>query len=198
MSIEYFTFPKVPEDIKQSVLEQARKISFQENQYNLTADENLLSAIKKFTPKEDDSMLGVMFEDAQGYFKDKIANFAFIEADPVLVKWVKNNISMSYRRVDVQVMTGGVIVVPHIDEIRQGALNYILSSGGTDVTTTFYEPLNKDLVAVPQQAFPYDRISIKDSTVILEEQWHILDVTKIHGVENLSPNEYRISISISL
>jgi len=198
MNITYHDFPVVPEYIKKQVLEQASLIEYDNNSYNLTGSNDLINSIKKLKPEFTKDSLGVPFDDAQNYFDKKIANFAFLDASNELVEWVKNNIPLKIRGTNIQVMHGGEIITPHIDEIRSSALNYILSPGGDNVSTSFYISNDPNLMAMPQMAFPYNRLNLLESNVIPCEQWHTLNVQKIHGVENLDINKHRISISISL
>jgi hypothetical protein len=93
-------------------------------------------------------------------------------------------------------MNNGKYVIPHVDEIRVLALNYLISTGG-GVTCT-YDPIDeyKNYIVGPQMVFPRERICKVEEISIEEKRWHTLDVSKIHGVENLVGD--RISVSISL
>lgn len=198
--IVYKDFPSVPDYIVEQILIDASKINFQTNEFNLTADDTLLESIKEFAPKLGDQVLGVAFNEAQNYYTEKIASFAFINPCNDLIIWAKENITMPYRGINIQVMTGGEFVVPHIDEIRTGGLNYILQAGGPNVKTKFYKPKSEysNLRATPQTAFLYETIEEVHSETLPLNKWHILDVTHIHSVNDLVASDMRISISISL
>jgi hypothetical protein len=97
-------------------------------------------------------------------------------------------------------MTGGEFIVPHIDEIRTGGLNYIIQTGGTAVKTKFYKPKSeyKEFKATPQTAFLYNTIDEVYSETLPINKWHILDVTQIHSVNDLIPSSLRIAVTVSL
>jgi hypothetical protein len=198
--IIYRDFPIVPKHIVDKVLDIALNVNFLENDFNLTTDSNLLESIKEFTPNFNDNLLGVAFNQAQQYYKEKIASFAFVNPPEELTKWVKENITLPYRGVNIQVMSGGEFVAPHIDEIRKGGLNYIIQTGGPDVKTKLYKPKLEyaNLKVTPQTVFLYDTIDEVYSETLSINKWHILDVTQIHSVNNLDPLGVRISISVSL
>lgn len=198
--IVYKDFPPVPNHIVEQILTDVSKINFQTNDFNLTADDNLLESIKQFAPVPGDKVLGVAFNEAQQYYTEKIASFAFINPCNDLITWAKENITIPFRAVNIQVMTGGEFVVPHIDEIRSGGLNYILQTGGPTVKTKFYKPKNEysNLKATPQTAFLYETIEEIYSETLPLNKWHVLDVTQIHSVNDLVASSSRVSISISL
>jgi hypothetical protein len=199
--IIYKTFPIIPKHIIDKVLDIALNINFSTNDFNLTTDNsNLLESIKEFTPDLNDNVLGVAFNEAQQYYKERIASFAFINPPKELTEWVKENITIPYRGVNIQVMSGGNFVAPHIDEIRNGALNYIIQTGGPDVKTKLYKPKTEyaNLKVTPQTIFLYDTIDEVHSETLPTNKWHILDVTQIHSVNDLDPLGIRISISVSL
>ena len=198
--IIYRDFPIVPKHIVDKVLDIALNVNFLENDFNLTTDSNLLESIKEFTPNINYNILGVAFNQAQQYYKEKIASFAFVNPPEELTEWVKENITLPYRGVNIQVMSGGEFVAPHIDEIRKGGLNYIIQTGGPDVKTKLYKPKLEyaNLKVTPQTVFLYDTIDEVYSETLSINKWHILDVTQIHSVNNLDPLGVRISISVSL
>lgn len=199
--IVYKNFPIIPKHIIDKVLDVALNVNFSTNDFNLTTDNsNLLETIKQFTPNSDENLLGVAFNEAQQHYKEKIASFAFVNPPTELTKWIKENITVPYRGVNIQVMSGGDFVAPHIDEIRKGALNYIIQTGGSDVKTKFYKPKLEyaDLKVTPQTVFLRNTIDEVYSETLPTNKWHILDVTQIHSVNNLDPSGIRISISVSL
>jgi hypothetical protein len=199
--MRYITYPKlpsIPSDIELEVIEVAKKINFQENEFNLTTEESIMEKIQVHAPVNMIEILGVRFSDAHKYFNVSISKFAFVNAPHNLVKWVEENINMNIRSINVQAMSGGTDIVPHVDEIRTGALNYLLSTGGSKVETRFYESLRPDLKAVSQTAIPYDKVKLIESAELPLRVWHILSTKDIHSVNGLTPNDVRISVSISL
>lgn len=198
--ITYKDFPPLPRKLVDQVVTLALSISFQKNDFNLTTDYELSELIKDYAPDFRDNILGVAFNKAQEHFNEPIASFAFIRPTDELIAWVKDNILIPYRAVNIQVMTGGTHVVPHVDEIRTGGLNYIIQTGGSAVKTVFYKPkpIYDGFKVVPQTALLPDTIDEVYSEVLPTNTWHILDVTQIHSVNNLDPLDLRIAVTISL
>jgi hypothetical protein len=198
--ILYKPFPLIPKHIVKQVLRLVSAINFQTNDFNLTTDDTLLESIKQYAPNFNDKILGVAFNEAQQHFKEPIASFAFIKPPDDLTIWVKENIPIPYKAVNIQVMTGGTHVVPHVDEIRTGGLNYIIRTGGPAVKTAFYKPklAYEEFKVVPQTAFLLDTIDEVYSEILPANNWHILDVTRIHSVNNIVSSELRIAVTVSL
>jgi hypothetical protein len=128
------------------------------------------------------------------------SKFYFCEVTDNIKTWVNQNISRDINRIHIQIMFGGDFVIPHVDEIRQKAYNYILTTGGSDVETCFYEPKDefKHLKITAQTYFPKDRLNKTYGITIFPKKWHRLSVNKIHSVENLDPTQRRISLTLSL
>ena len=68
----------------------------------------------------------------------------------------------------------------HKDNGTKTKLNYVLSTGGDNVITEFYDD---------------DKTTLLDSYHIEPHRWHILKVDTYHRVINLEPNQYRFAVT---
>ena len=164
------------------------------------ADQATLDAIAFLEYNEADT-LGGPFTDSSAYdfFTEKLASFDFIPVDQIVIDWVKENIPEKVIGVNLQVMHGGEIITPHVDELRHYALNYTLERGG-DVRTCFYEVLPEwqHQKAYARTLIPFSKIKEVISEPIPERRWHKLDISVIHSVLNLDPTKKRIALSVSI
>lgn len=192
--INYKNYPNIPATIEADILQKVQdcKILF-DSTNQVAATSKTIEAFNSQRPVFTDRILGVPFEDASKYYPDT-AKFSFIDPPDSLVLWVHEHIGLY--SVNIQIMEHGNYVMPHIDEIRKVALNYLITTGSG--ITCIYEPIAEyaNYIVGPQMVFPPNRIVKTDKISIDEKRWHTLDVSKIHGVENLTSK--RISVSVSL
>jgi len=164
------------------------------------ADQATLDAIAFLDYNKDDT-LGGQFTDLSAYnfFTEPLARFDFIPVDQVVIDWVTENIPEKVIGVNLQVMHGGEIITPHVDELRHYALNYTLERGG-DVRTCFYEVLPEwqHQKAYARTLIPFSKLKEIISEPIPERRWHKLDIGIIHSVLNLDPTKKRIALSVSI
>jgi hypothetical protein len=80
----------------------------------------------------------------------------------------------------VQHIKAGIRV--HKDFGRNLVLNYVVSAGGTDVSTNMYSD---------------DKITVVESHVIPEHKWHVLNVSKHHGVVGITGQRLALSIKLA-
>jgi len=113
--------------------------------------------------------------------------FEVFDAPEIVKEWLLDNkiIDNLTARVGVQRSFGGNTLLPHVDkgyhtDSRSVAWNYLLSEPGP--TTCFYGS--------------QDINNILESVIIPKSVWHELDVSVLHGVEDILSD--RISLSISL
>ena len=80
---------------------------------------------------------------------------------------------------------------PHTDRLRQVAINYLLQTGGTNVTTTFYVERNEDDadLSVSKQ-LPYEQVTVESKIVLPEKTWHCFNAQQLHSVENIETERY--------
>ena len=160
-----------------------------------SVNEDLLETFSKYSYDYEDS-LGHPISQANVLF-DNLAQFDFLKVSDNVLEWTYNNITPKPGLVTIQVMYGGPIIIPHVDEGRSYVYNYLLDTGGA--VTKFYKNAKgyENLKAYPQTVFTYDRIEEIESIDIEKNRWHYLDVTKVHNVENIRPGQKRISLSLS-
>lgn len=202
--MSYLKFPKFP-PLPVTLIEKIFHIIA--NQKTETHDDLLINStpevidivknVYKFTASDSD--LGYTNQDARRNFPG-LVKYHFFDVTDDIKFWVAKNIPVHPISVNIQVMEGGDIVAPHIDEIRNRAINYILSTGGENASLNFYDlkdPADLDKLH-PQMFIPYEKLELKETNFIKENIWHILPTNKIHSVENIDPKLKRISLSISL
>jgi hypothetical protein len=133
---------------------------------------------------------------ATEHFND-LASFDFLPVSDIITDWVKENITPTPALVTIQVMQQGSIITPHVDEGRTSVYNFLLETGGG--ITKFYRNSKEymHLTAYPQTIFTHDRLEEVESIDIEKNRWHYLNVSKIHNVENIQPNQKRIALSLS-
>jgi hypothetical protein len=192
---KYIDKPVVPnyliELIRKIVEEHQVEVTLPEFEKMQIDDDILAGIIGEYQNPEEG--LGVPFDTAYKY--EDLANFKMIQAKGELMKWVTQNVASNHCGVHLQVMTEGKYVFPHVDMLRTRVWNYLIDTGDAD--TCFYKPKleYEHLSLVPRTYVPYERVDRIQTIKIEPHRWHELDVSKIHGVENIkSP---RLSISVS-
>lgn len=193
--LEYIDKPTIPEHlieiIRQSVKDHQVERSLPEFQ-KMQINDKIVEEIEKQygTPGEG---LGVTFETA--YLYKGLCNFTMIRAEGELLDWVTRNVAPNHCGVHIQIIDGGEYVFPHIDMLRTRAWNYTIDTG--DAETCFYEakPEYSHLPLIPRTYVPYERVNKIKTFNIEPHRWHELNVSMIHGVENV--RFPRIAISVS-
>lgn len=164
------------------------------------ADDEVLDAISVLDFEEKDS-IGYQFTDPRAYdYPEPLARFGFITVDDIVNDWVAENIPEKVIGVNLQVMYGGTLITPHIDELRHYALNYTLDAGGDSVATNFYQPAKdfKDLKVYARTCIPFERLELTESHIVKSCHWHKINVEAIHSVTNIDINKERIALSCSI
>jgi len=198
--LKFPNYPKLPAELVDEILSIVNTQDFS------TFDDLLINSSPEFIKivKEaygfegKDSPLGYAGAEARERFTT-LVKYHFLDVSERIKKWVEENLPVNAAAVNIQVMTDGQSIAPHIDEIRVEAINYIISSGG-DVSLIFYELKNSEdeKWIHPQMFIPYEKLHIKEETKVPLEVWHVLPTNKIHSVENIDPTKKRISLSISI
>jgi len=213
--IEYKDFPSIPqwlEDHIRKFIDNAkiRPVQIDNEEYRqsliekadlwIDADQDILDVIAEVEYNEEDT-LGYHFKDPRAYgYQQQLAKFDFISVDKIIEDWVYANIPDKIIGINLQIMYGGILVTPHVDEVRHYALNYLFDTGGDAVETLFYEPLEefKHLRLYPRTLIPLERIKVIQAEVIPTGVWHRINVEAVHAVDKLDPNKKRISLSLSV
>ena len=83
---------------------------------------------------------------------------------------------------------------PHCDRHRRLAINYIITSGGSNVLTCFYHNrrINQNL-EVAENAL-HDNISLNFKVRLPDQVWHTYDVQTYHSVENIETKRIILSL----
>lgn len=95
----------------------------------------------------------------------------------------------------IQAVPGQIsLIPPHCDRGRHTACNYLLSTGGIDVKTVFYnrirdkENLDSALNILKSQV-------VEESSIVMGlNQWYIFNAQQAHGVENITDTRLIFSI----
>jgi len=197
----YNDLPSIPNDIADII------VNFVENTNDNIVDLPDMSNFKVFdyqvdriyeihNQEIDESNLGFPGKDFTDH-KD-LVDFYYLEAPREVQDWAHKYISPSCHA-SVQKFCNGTYFFPHIDFIRVKALNYIFETGGPNVQTCFWRSKEefKHLTPTAKTFFPYERIELEDSIVFPTNTWHSIDTTKIHSVENIERDKFRLSLSLS-
>jgi hypothetical protein len=84
---------------------------------------------------------------------------------------------------------------PHTDRSRRVAINYLLQTGGTNVTTTFYAERNSDDADLSvSRHLPYEQATVESKVILLEKKWHCFNAQQLHSVENIETERYYLSL----
>ena len=172
INYRFLDFPVLPLDLEQACINQLK------NKEYFLFDIGRINGTDR-TPEFNLILNGVLV------FK-KQCIFEVFNAPKIVKEWLLDNkvINDLAARVGVQRSYGGNALLPHVDkgyhtDSRGAAWNYLLSEPGP--RTCFYQTS--------------DMNSVTESIVIPKSVWHELDVSVLHGVENIETD--RISLSIS-
>jgi hypothetical protein len=110
-------------------------------------------------------------------FKHSFNRYRTYHCEKKLKDYISNFFDSQYT-IGIQVIEKGIPI--HIDFNRSEAFNYIIKTGGNDVSTCFY----KDLIS---------KEKIKD-IVIEPFRWHTLNVSKPHNVVGLTDDRVAITV----
>jgi hypothetical protein len=149
---------------------------------------------------ELENNLGVPTWKAVELYGNTVCSFSIMPTPAIVNRWIADNIPLIGVHASIQEFTNGKFFIPHRDLLRDVAYNYILETGGDAVETCFYKPKPefKHLDVTARTFIPYDRIDLVDSVIFESGQWHKIDVTNIHSVENIDPTKRRFSLTLSI
>lgn len=154
-------------------------------------NDGIVEQIEKLYPDLPDG-LGVSFDTAYKY--QGLATFTMIKLEGEVLDWIKQNVCADIDGLHIQLIDGDY-VFPHIDMLRSRVWNYTIDTG--DAVTCFYKPKPEyaNLKLVPRTYVPYERVDRTDTFKIDAHRWHELDVSQIHGVEEIKSPRLALSIS---
>lgn len=107
------------------------------------------------------------------YFRPK-------DVPPILAEWATDTFQMPVI-VKYQIILKGIHIHKDVGN-RLVALNYLLETGGDNVSTVVYDE---------------DTYTSIQSEVIPLHKWHRLTTCKFHTVKNINPETFRLSVSVT-
>jgi hypothetical protein len=126
--------------------------------------------------------------------------FKYFDVSPkikeIFINFFPEELRKYISSIELQVSKAEKIIAPHIDNGRITAINFYYKV--SDEITNFYSNINNHAPLIYNGASIYleQWLLIQDSFIAKENDIVVLDVSCIHGLSNLIPNNYRISISI--
>jgi hypothetical protein len=196
MDFKYEAYPPLPPELKALILKTIEKeqSNLKSTNIQMNAPDSVINSITEDVDLTNN--LGWHYSESKSHFPF-ICDYYVFDVPAEVAIWLRDNVSTE--PANIQVMAGGSHVPPHIDEIRKGALNYVIETGG-DVRTVFYNVKNENANenATPFTVIPYEKLDVSNDVDIQIERWHSLDTTRIHSVEGINTLKKRIAISISI
>jgi hypothetical protein len=117
--------------------------------------------------------------------------------DHQVLQWIKKEIAGNFLECTATIgdpqqgHTG-----PHTDRARNFALLYVLTSGGTNVLTTFWQEKNFPLIRPKGTLInEYNRLTMMDQVNYGQHRWVIMDSRILHSVQNLESSRFSIQIA---
>lgn len=196
---KYIDKPRLPTNLVESIIKQATDYhsdivlpEFNKMQIN----NSIIDEIEKAYPTAVEG-LGVPYDTIYNntvFDYEGLATFTMIKVEGEILDWVLSNVCANINGLHIITMVG-THVFPHIDLLRSKAWNYVIDS--SDAETCFYKPKeeHKHLPIFPRSYIPFERVDKIETIHIEEHKWHELDVTCIHGVENIKGMRILLSIS---
>lgn len=190
--INFYNYPTVPDNLNSEIMFHVDNFTANSTIPGMNTSSNVTEQINLQEPEPRG--LGVSFTTAKKLCPG-LATFIMIPVpNGELKDWVKSNITDKFNGLHVQVIHGEY-VLPHVDVLRKKAWNYIISDGDAD--TVFYQllpqyrhmPVYSNSWVLPNMVTELHRIKLP------KYRWHELNVTQLHGVENI--NKVRIMLSLS-
>ena len=86
------------------------------------------------------------------------------------------------------------ILPPHCDRTRKLAINYVLKTGGSQVSTCFYKERRSTPTLNTAENRYYKDLTVDFLEVIPEKTWHCFDVQTFHSVNDIETDRFFFSI----
>jgi hypothetical protein len=113
-----------------------------------------------------------------------------------LIPWLKENIINDWGNIGYHRFKGPNCG-PHLDRCRHYVLNYIIETGGSQVSSIFWKPKSEqlDITHHDSRVDDYDQLTIDEVFILQPNQWYIINGRAgIHSVENIENT--RVSLQI--
>jgi hypothetical protein len=185
---EYLDYPPLPEDMKQEILQLVETSP-------VPMCEILLDG-PHMAATDWSKELGLPLTEMD----KNTCKFHVIEPSERIKEWVHQNIPEKVRKIHINALIQGTHLVPHIDEIRTRAINYVIDLGGPNVMTNFYRIKRnyKHLTASPRTYIPRSKLQRIEQICVEQERWIALAVNHIHDVRNIRVKRKRIILTLSV
>jgi hypothetical protein len=186
MNYKKLNLPRIPIELKFKIVSQAMK------KYNRHT--GYTHQFGDYGPTQDnlEEEYGVVLDQDDLDYHEATGSVGFYTANEkheiTLQNHYKNVPELANRKWAVQVVSGGEHVAPHIDPPVRGGpgLLYILKTGGTNVTTSWYKlkDIHQENGVDHSVGIPLKLLDEVESHVLEEDCWHYLNFHEIHGVTN--------------
>jgi hypothetical protein len=115
---------------------------------------------------------------------------------PELKSWLADNISQDVGIAGYQVISEDVNA--HCDK-RLWAVNYIVNTGGPNVTTTLWQQPGQPVSREPSVKIPeYAKLNMLESVCIEPSRWHILNTRVLHSVRGIKTDRSAITVGLNI
>lgn len=138
------------------------------------------------------------------------ADYTKMEADEKLKNWIVDNIpGVTGDMIFLQSFgaNSGCTALIHSDNLRMFALNYTVDTGGSGVTTTWYQehghPLSRykdptihGFGQADDKIIEYDNCTVLEQVQFEKHQWSLIRTDVLHDVDHLTGVRSAVSIAI--
>lgn len=80
---------------------------------------------------------------------------------------------------------GTVAHLPHCDKLRRSGINYLITNGGDNVLTCFYNSFRKNPDLTFSENCKYKDVTLESKIKFQEHTWNAFNVQQFHSVENI-------------
>ena len=88
------------------------------------------------------------------------------------------------------------ILPPHCDRKRKLAINYVLKTGGSQVSTCFYKERRSTPTLDTSENRHYKDLTFDFLEVLPEKTWHCFDVQTFHSVNDIETDRFLLMINL--
>jgi hypothetical protein len=185
--IEKLTLPNLPHDIADSLLEISRTLQHSESDRQWLSDYH----------EGKITVAGYAIPDvatAGGVNNTPMSDELVGALDAIYKKYFPNQTLYFVCNVMKNVVDSSSIFPPHCDRVRRTAINYVVDTGGDDVTTTFYEQVRLGDDFSKAANINYNDVTIAHREVLKEKTWYAFDTQRFHSVENITGSRFYLAI----
>ena len=116
-----------------------------------------------------------------------------------LLSWIKSNITNETAIAGIQIITGDVAI--HRDR-RRWALNYLIDTGGSAVTTQWHQIPGVPIIDVLNPETKSRALNATDVRTILQKtvepsRWHLISTEVLHSVTGVTGRRQAVTIGLN-